>query len=70
MHGRGVLQQLCFDRVLVETGDRAQPPGHRGPGPPGGFQVAAEALDVGPAHAEQPQAEAMPPARELAQVQA
>jgi len=33
--GRGMLQELFFDRVLAEPGDSAQPPddGCAGPGP-------------------------------------
>jgi hypothetical protein len=27
MSGRGMVQEFFFDRVLVEPGDRAQPPG-------------------------------------------
>ncbi len=64
-----MAQQLLLDRVRVEPRDRAQPPSDRGPGPPGGFQVTVEALYVGAAHAEQPQAVVLAPARELAQVQ-
>jgi hypothetical protein len=44
--GRGVLQELRLDGVLIEPGDRAQPAGDRGPGPAAGFQVPREALDV------------------------
>jgi len=36
---------------------------------PGGLEVPAEALDVGAARAEQPQAVVVAPGRELAQVQ-
>jgi hypothetical protein len=44
-----VLEELFFDRVLVEPGDGAQPPGNSGAGAPFGFQVACEAFDVGAA---------------------
>ena len=49
VRGRRVIEQVFLDRVPVEPGDGAQPPGHRGPGPAAGFQVAGEALDVGAA---------------------
>ena len=64
-----MVEELFLDGVLAEPGDRAQPPGHRGPCPARGLKVPAEALDVGPAHAEQRQAVVMAPAGELAQVQ-
>ena len=55
MDSRGVIQELFLDRVPVEPGDRAQPPGDGGTGPAAGFQVAGEALDVGAADGEQGQ---------------
>ncbi len=69
MDGGGVLEQLLPDGVLVEPRDGAQPSSHGSPGPAGGLQVAAEALDVRAAHAEQPQPAVMAPGRELPQVQ-
>jgi hypothetical protein len=48
-----VLQEFLFDRVLVEPGDGAQPPGDGGPGAAPGFQVARESFDVGTADGEQ-----------------
>jgi hypothetical protein len=53
MSGRGMLEELFFDRVLVEPGDRAQPPGDGRAGAPFGFQVAGEAFDVGAVDGEQ-----------------
>jgi hypothetical protein len=44
-------------------------PERRGPGPPGGFEVAAEAFDVGSACGKQAQVVAVAPGGELAQVQ-
>jgi len=41
----------------------------RRPGPPGGLEVAAEALDVGAADTEQPHLVTRAPGRELAQIQ-
>ena len=69
MRGRGMLEQLLFDGVPVEPGDGAQPPGDGGPGAAAGFQVAGEALDVGPAGLEQGQVVLLAPAGVLAQVQ-
>jgi hypothetical protein len=37
VYGRGMLEQFFLDRVAVEPGDGAEPPRHRGPGPPGDF---------------------------------
>jgi hypothetical protein len=42
VRGRGVLEEFFLDRVLVEPGDGAQPPGDRGAGPAAVFQVAGE----------------------------
>jgi hypothetical protein len=47
--GRGVLEELFLDRVPVEPGDGAQPPGDGGAGAAACFQVAGEAFDVGAA---------------------
>ena len=69
VHGRGMVEQFLLDRVLVEPGGRAQPASNRGPGPPGGFEVGAEALDVRAADAEQPHLVTRAPGRELAQIQ-
>ena len=69
MRGWGMLQEFFLDRVFVEPGHRAQPPGDGGAGAPFGFQVAGEALDVGPADGEQRQGVGAAPGGELAQVQ-
>ena len=67
--GRGVLEELLLDGVPVEPADGAQPPGDRGPGAAGGFQVAGEPFDVGAADGEQVQGAGAAPGGELAQVQ-
>ena len=64
-----MLQEFLFDRVLIEPGDGAQPPGDGRPGAAPGFQVAGEAFDVGAADGEQAQGAGPAPAGELAQVQ-
>ena len=69
MRGRGMLQQLFLHRVLVEPGDRAQPPGDGRPGPATGFQIAGEAFDISPARLEQAQVVLLAPGRVLAQIQ-
>jgi hypothetical protein len=53
VRGRGVIEKLFLDRVLVEPGDGAQPPGDGGAGPAAGFQFPGEGLDVGAADREQ-----------------
>ena len=53
--GRGMLEELFLDRVLVEPGDGAQPPGDGGARSPSCFQVAGEAFDVGASDGEQVQ---------------
>ena len=47
VRGRGMVEDLFLDRVLVEPRDGAQPPGHGGASAASGFQVAGEAFDVG-----------------------
>jgi len=69
MRGRGMLQKLLLDRVLVEPGDGAQPPGNRRAGPAPDFEVPGEAFDVGTADGEQGQGAGTAPGGELAQVQ-
>jgi hypothetical protein len=64
-----MLEELFFDRVLVEPGDRAQPPGDSRAGAPFGFQVAGEAFDVGAVDGEQVQGAGSAPGGELAQVE-
>ena len=68
VRGRGVLQEFFFDRVAVEPGDGAQPPGDGGAGAAPGFRVAGEALDVGATDGEQVQGAGAAPGGELAQV--
>ena len=53
--GRGMLEELFFDRVLVEPGDGARPPGDGRAGPAPGFEFPGEAFDVGAADGEQRQ---------------
>jgi hypothetical protein len=67
--GRGVLEELLFDRVSIEPGDGAQPPGNGGAGPALSFQVPGEGLDVGAADREQRQGAGAAPGGELAQVE-
>ena len=69
MGSRGMLEKLLFDRVLIEPGDGAQPPGDGGARSSSCFQVAGEAFDVGPADGEQVQGAGAAPGGELAQVQ-
>ena len=66
---RGMIEQVFLDGVPVEPGDGAQAAGDGGPGPAAGFQVAGEALDVGPPGSEQAQVAQLAPGGELAQVQ-
>jgi hypothetical protein len=42
-----MLEELFLDRVPVEPGDRAQPPGHGGTGAAFGLELTGEGLDVG-----------------------
>ena len=63
-----MIEQLLFDGVPVEPGHRAQA-GDGRPGPPAGFQVTAEELDISPAGLEQMELMLLAPADELAQVQ-
>ena len=55
--------------VAVEPSDGAQPAGNGGPGTAAFFQGPGVQLDVGAAHREQPQAVALAPGNELAQVE-
>jgi hypothetical protein len=52
VRGQGMIQELFFDRVLVEPGDGAQPAGDSGAGAPFSFQLPGKAFDVGPADRE------------------
>ena len=69
MRRRRPLEQALLFGVAVEAGDRAEPTSDRRPSAPTGFEVAGEALDVGPAGAEQAQVVLGAPGDELAQVQ-
>ena len=69
VRGRGVVEELFLDGVLVEPGDGAQSAGDRGASPAAGFQFAGEGLDVGAADREQRQGPGAAPAGELAQVE-
>ena len=65
----GMLKEFFFDRVPVEPGDGAQPPGDSSAGPAPGLQFPGEGLDVGSADGEQGQGAGAAPGGELAQVQ-
>ena len=69
MGRRRMLEEFFFDRVPVEPGDGAQPPGIRGAGPALGLPLAGEGLDVRAADREQVQGTGAAPGGELAQVQ-
>ena len=69
MGSRGAVQELFLDRVLVEPGDGAQPPGNGGPGPAHRFQVPGEGLDVSAADGEQGNGAGPAPGSALAQVE-
>jgi hypothetical protein len=53
VRSRGVIEKFLFDRVLVEPGDGAQPPGDGRAGAAPAFQVTGEGLDVSAADGEQ-----------------
>ena len=69
MRGRGVVQELLFDRAPVEPGDGAQPAGDGRAGAASGLEFSGEAFDVGAADREQRQGAGAAPGGELAQVQ-
>ena len=64
-----VVEEFFLDGVAVEPSHRAQAPGNGGPGPPAGFQVAGEELDISAPGLEEAQLVLLAPAGELAQVQ-
>jgi hypothetical protein len=64
-----VRQQAFLLGVAVEAGDRAQPSSHRRSGPPAGFEISSEGLDIDPSHQEQIELTLIAPDHELAQVQ-
>ena len=47
VRGGRVLEEFLFDRVLIEPGDGAQPPGDGGARPAPGFQIPGKALALG-----------------------
>ena len=55
VHGGRVLDEAFLFGVAVEAGDGAEPPGDRGAGFPGRFEVAGERFDVRPFRVEQGQ---------------
>src|SRR5258708_6208351 len=65
--GGWVVKEFFLDGVLVEPGDGAQPARDGGASAAAGFQVAGEALDVGPAGGEQAHLVLLAPGRVLAQ---
>ena len=67
--GRGMLEELFFDGVLVEPSNGAQPPGHGHASPAEGFEFPGKAFDVGAADGEQGKRPGAAPAGELVQVQ-
>ena len=50
-----MLEELFFDRVVVEPGYSAQPPGNGRAGPAPDFEFPGEAFDVDAADSEQRQ---------------
>jgi hypothetical protein len=68
MGGRGVIQELFFDGVLVEPGDGGQPPCDGGASTSPGFQLPGETFDVGAADCKQGQRTSAAPGSELVQV--
>src|SRR5258708_26563634 len=67
--GRGMLEEVFLDRILVEPGDSAQPPGDGRAGPALDFEFPGEAFDVGAADGEQGQRAGAALRGELTQVQ-
>ena len=63
-----MFQEFFFDRVFIEPGDGAQPPGDGSPGPAPGLQLPGEAFNTGPADGEQGQRPGTASGGELAQV--
>ena len=64
-----MIEQLFLHRVPVKPGHAARAAGDGGPGPPAGFQVPGEELDVSPAGLEQMELVLLAPAGELPQIQ-
>src|SRR5262245_21381738 len=64
-----MVQEFFLDRVAVEPGDGAQPPGNGRPGAAPGFQLPGEGLNVCPADGEQREGAGAAPTGERAQVE-
>jgi hypothetical protein len=64
-----VVEELFLHGVLVEPGDRAQPPGHGSAGTAAGFEFAGEGLDVSSPNRKLRHRPGAAPAGELAQVE-
>ena len=62
MDRRRVVDETFLFGIAIQTGDRAQPPGQRGPGLSFGFEMTGEALDVAPPSREQPEVMVATPA--------
>jgi hypothetical protein len=67
--GRGMVQELFFNGVLVEPGDGGLPPGDSGAGVSPGFQFPGEPFNICTADGEQGHGTGAAPSGELAQVQ-
>jgi hypothetical protein len=65
----GAVEEVFFDGVAVQAGDRAQPPRDRGSGATEVLEMASEALDVVTGDVEQGELSVLAPARELTKVQ-
>ena len=66
--GRGMFEEVFPDRVLVEPGDGAQPPGDGRAGPAPHLEFPGEAFDVAASDGEQGQGAGAAPGGELPQV--
>jgi hypothetical protein len=64
MGGRGMLEEFFFDRVFVDPGDGAQPPGDGRARSPSCLQVTGKAFDVRVADGEQVQGMSTAPGSE------
>src|SRR5207237_4156488 len=64
---RRVVDETFLLGVAIQAGDRAEPPGHRRPGPPFRFEITA--LDVETPSSEQPEVTGRTPVHELPQSQ-
>jgi hypothetical protein len=64
-----MIEQLFLHRIPVEPGHRAQAAGDSGTGPPAGFQVAGEGLNISAPGLKEMQLMLLSPAGELPQIQ-